>query len=575
MRDRSSGNRPFDPRLLQHARATRWFLVASVVLGVVQSALIVAQAWLLASALSTVFIDAQPFTFFDPEPATPIGTEIALLAAVVVARALVAYLSDLAAARASARAKSELRMAVVAKTLQVGPGQLSGTGAAELAQTASRGIDALDAYFARYLPQLVLAVLVPLLVGAAIWTQDGLAALILALTLPLIPVFMILIGLRTSVLMDRQWHTLSRLSGFFLDLVGGLPTLKVFGRAKAQARQLQEVGDEYRRATMRVLRVSFLSAMALELLSTLSVAIIAVSIGLRLVNGELDLQTGLFVLIAAPEVYFPVRQIGVHYHAAQEGMGAATRLIAWLEEPDETGAEGVRPETGDAGEIVLRDVCAGYGDTAVLEGFDAVLRSGRITALVGPSGGGKSTVLALLLGFVRPTSGTVEVAGSNLLGLDPHWWRSHVSWVPQHPALLAGTVADNVRLGRPDADDAAVEAALAGAGLGRAELPGGAATRIGADGSGLSTGQRRRVALARALVRDTPVLLLDEPTASLDAATEQAVLSTLTSLRDSGRTVVVVAHRPALVRIADDVVEVPLRASIEQRPAVVLPGMPR
>ena len=568
--------RPLDPRLLKRASATRGFLLMAVAVGFGQALLIIAQAWLLADSVNTVF--------FERRPASEITGNLVLLVGVVAVRAVLAYAVETAAFGSSARVKSQLRMAVVAKTLTVGPGTLDRARTAELAQLTGRGIDSLDAYFSRYLPQLVLAVIVPLAVGLTVLTQDVLAAVILAVTLPLIPVFMVLIGLYTSSQVNRQWRTLSVLSGYFLDLVAGLPTLRVFGRAKAQARQLQEVGDRYRSATMRVLRVSFMSALALELLSTLSVAIVAVSIGLRLVDGTMVFATALFVLILAPEAYLPVRQVGVHFHAAAEGLGAADRLLSWLDEPAEEQHGDPAPDAAGA-TIALLDVTAGYPGAQVLDGFSARFRPGEITALVGPSGGGKSTVMHLLLRFLTADSGRLLLEpkdgpadGVDLAAVDPRSWRQQVAWVPQQPALLPGTVADNIRLGRPGATDAEVAVAAAGAGLAEQELPDGLQTAIGEGGSGVSAGQRRRIAVARALLRQSPVVLLDEPTAALDSRTELALLDTLGQLRDDGRTVVVVAHRPALVAVADTVVEVPLLTpapeSHQVEPAP-LPGMPR
>lgn len=554
--------RPFDPRLLRRARATRGFLAAAVLFSIASALLVIAQAWLLASAIDEVF--------FRGLPAAQIADEVLLLIAVVLGRGLLAYMMEVVAFGSAARVKSQLRLAVVERTLAVGPVALSAADTAELAQVAGRGIEALDAYYSRYLPQLVLAVIIPLTVGSAILAQDVLAAVIIGLTLPLIPVFMVLIGLYTGSQVERQWRTLSRLSGFFLDLVAGLPTLQVFGRAKAQARALQEVGDRYRDATLRVLRVSFMSTLALELLATLSVAIIAVSIGLRLVNGTMDFRIALFVLILAPEAYFPVRQVGMHFHAAAEGLGAAERLLGWLEMPGAVGGGAPAPDA--RGQVLeLRGITAGYGEAEVLRGFSARFEPGRVTALVGPSGAGKSTVLSVLLGFLPPRSGRVEVGGRDLSGVDLEQWRRQVSWVPQSPVLLPGSVAENVRLGAEQADDGAIAAAVAAAGLDQADLPQGLATRIAEGGAGISAGQRRRVALARALLRDAPVVLLDEPTAALDPGTERLVLRLIERLRQEGRTVVLVAHRKPLIDIADEVVQVPLLPAPprQERPAVI------
>lgn len=556
--------KPFDPRLLRQAGATRGFLVAAVVAGLLQAVLVIASAYLLSAAVDAVFRQGAGVA--------QITDELVLLAVVALARGLVAAATEASAFGASARVKSQLRTAVVAKALRVGPVRLAGASTGELAALAGRGIDALDAYFARYLPQLVLAVVVPLAVGLTIATQDLLAAVILAVTLPLIPVFMILIGQYTAGAVHRQWGTLSRLSGFFLDLVAGLPTLKIFGRARSQAEQLRDVGDRYRTATMGVLRVSFLSALVLELLATLSVAIVAVSIGLRLVEGGMDFRVALFVLILAPEAYLPVRQVGVHFHAAAEGLGAADRLLTWLDEPEPP--TGIAPAPAARGaSLELVGVTADYGSQPVLHDFSATFAPGRITALVGPSGAGKSTVLQLLLRFLDPSAGTVRVGGTDLADVDRDSWRAEAAWVPQEPALLPGTVGSNVRLAVPGAHDQEVADAMRRAGL--ADLA--EATPVGEGGAGVSQGQRRRIALARALLRQAPVVLLDEPTAALDAATEQVVLATLQALREDGCTVVVVAHRRAVVAVADTVVEVPLLSTgpVGARAGAGLPGVPR
>lgn len=566
--------RPFDPRLLSRARATRSFLVAAILVGFGQGLLIIGQAWFLADAITKIFLGREPLT--------AITNNVGWLVAIVAARAALTYAMEASAFGASARVKSQLRMAVVSKTMAVGPQRLSSSDTAGLAQLTGRGIDALDAYFARYLPQLVLAVIVPLAIGVTILTQDILSAVIIALTLPLIPVFMVLIGLYTQSQVNRQWRTLSQLSGYFLDLIAGLPTLRIFGRAKAQAQQLQEVGDRYRQSTMRVLRVSFLSALALELLATLSVAIIAVSIGLRLVEGNMFLGTALFVLILAPEAYLPVRQVGMHFHAAAEGLGAADRLLTWLDEPVPAAGGGPAPDVRGS-TIVLAGVSAGYDDTEVLAGFSANLEPGRITALVGPSGAGKSTILRLLLHFLAPTQGRISLLTEgdavDQASINPDSWRSQIAWVPQNPVLLPGTVLSNVMLGAPTATAAQAAAALAAAGLTASELPAGYDSMITEGGSGVSVGQRRRIALARALLRDSPVVLLDEPTAALDPITERAVVTAVRSLRDSGAIVVVVAHRQALIDIADTVVAVPLLArAVGDRPRrsdQLLPGVGR
>ncbi|MEV8335349.1 thiol reductant ABC exporter subunit CydD [Streptomyces niveus] len=541
--------KPIDPRLLRYARATRRFLVAVVVLGLVGAGLVVAQAMIIAEVVVGAFEGGLD--------ASGLGTPLLLLGAVAVGRALVAWLTELAAHRASAAVKSELRGRLLERAAELGPGWLSGQRTGSLVALATRGVDALDDYFARYLPQLGLAVVVPVAVLARIVTDDWVSAGVIVLTLPLIPLFMVLIGWATQSQMDRQWQLLSRLSGHFLDVVAGLPTLKVFGRAKAQAESVREITSEYRRATLRTLRIAFLSSFALELLSTLSVALVAVGIGMRLVHGDLDLYTGLVVLILAPEAYLPLRQVGAQYHAAAEGLAAAEEIFAVLE----SGPSGARggADVPDSLRLELEGVTVRHEGRAEpsLDAATLVVEPGETVALVGPSGSGKTTLLNVLLGFTAPTEGRVRVGGTDLSDLDLDRWRERIAWVPQHPYLFAGTIAENVRLARPDADDAAVTRALRDAGAYDfvTALPLGADTPLGEDGTGLSAGQRQRLALARAFLADRPLLLLDEPTAALDGETEATLVPTIRRLA-TGRTVLLVIHRPALLSVADRVVEV-------------------
>ncbi|MGV9918727.1 thiol reductant ABC exporter subunit CydD [Streptomyces cellulosae] len=537
--------KPIDPRLLRYARATRGFLAAVVGLGAVGAGLVVAQAMLIAEIVVGSFQDGLS--------AGELHTPLLLLVAVAAGRGLVGWLTELAAHRASAAVKSELRGRLLDRATALGPGWLDGQRTGSLVTLATRGVDALDGYFSRYLPQLGLAVVVPAAVLARIVTEEWVSAAIIVGTLPLIPVFMMLIGWATQSRMDRQWAMLSRLSGHFLDVVAGLPTLKVFGRAKAQAESIRAITSEYRRATMRTLRIAFISSFALELLATLSVALVAVTIGMRLVHGDLDLYTGLLILILAPEAYLPLRQVGTQYHAAAEGLGAAEEIFTVLETPVPAAGKGAVPQ----GALAFENVTVRYPGRAA----DAVtevsftVTPGETVALVGPSGSGKSTLLSTALGFVRPGAGRVTVGGADLAGLDLAEWRRRVAWVPQRPHLYAGTIAENVRLARPDADDAAVRRALRDAGaLDFVDaLPHGAGTVLGEDGSGLSAGQRQRLALARAFLADRPVLLLDEPTAALDGATEAEVVAAVRRLAE-GRTVLLVVHRPALLAVADRVV---------------------
>ncbi len=553
--------RPLDPRLFRHARATRWFLVASVGIGTTTALLLVGQAFLIGSVVA----DAFQRGLATAELTAP----VAWLLLITLARAALAWLGEAVGHRAAAGATSQLRLAVLQRALSSGAPAPGGLSPAALTTLVTRSAAALDTYFARYLPQLVLAVLIPLIGVVAILTRDPLAAVIVALTIPIIPVFMVLIGRSTQARVDRQWATLGVLSGHFLDVVAGLPTLKVFNRAKAQAGTIAEVGDRYRHSTMAVLRISFLSSLALELLTSLSVAIIAVSIGLRLVDGTMDLATGLAVLVLAPEVYLPLRLVGQHFHAAADGVGAAARMFQVLEsEAPPTGSA-----TVDASRLTVRvrDLRVSYGDRIAVAGASFDIPAGQVTAIVGPSGCGKSTVLSVLLGLVGPPDaqvrGRVEVVDAHgrstaITQLDPAAWRAQVGWVPQAPSLLAGTVADNVRFGRSGFDDGAVGAALALAGLPAEGLPQGTMTPVGDAGGGVSAGQARRIAVARALLADPAILLFDEPTAALDGARAAELGALLGGLARRGRTVVVVTHRDALVQSADHTVALAAPAQV-------------
>jgi ATP-binding cassette, subfamily C, bacterial CydCD len=542
---------PFDPRLLRYARTTRRFVVLAVLIGGLTALLVVAQAWLIA----TVANDA----FFHHGSVSSLRRPLGLLVAAIAGRALLAWATERAAHRASASVKSELRYSAAEHIAALGPAGLDRQDRGRLSVLVTTGIDALDGYFSRYLPQLFLAVIVPVTIIGVVAGADPISAVLIAVTVPLIPVFMGLVGLTTRDRTAARMRSLHRLAGHFLDVVGGLPTLKVFGRAKAQARAVADVTDRYRTTTMATLKLTFLSSLILELLATVSVALVAVAVGLRLLDGDMQFRAALFVLVLAPEAYLPLRALGANFHASADGMRAAEQIFELLETPVSDGAAGRTRRPTDTS-IRIDGLEVTYAGRRIPAVSDAhlVVAPGEVVALTGPSGCGKSTLLDVVLGLRHPGSGKVVLGGVDLGDVDIDAWRAGIGWVPQRPHLFARTVADNVRIGRPDASDAEVAEALEAAGLAVAvrRLPRGAETMLGDGGAGLSAGERQRLALARAFVRDAPLLVLDEPTASLDAETEAEVLDAVRRLTE-GRTALVVAHRPALVALADRVVVLP------------------
>ena len=541
---------PLDPRLLRYARTTRRFVVLSVLIGAMTALLVVAQAWLIA----TVANDA----FFHHGSVSSLRDLLGLLLAAIAGRAVLAWITERAAHRASASAKSELRSSAAEHIAALGPAGLDRQDRGRLGVLVTTGIDALDGYFSRYLPQLFLAVIVPVTIIGVVAGADPISAVLIAVTVPLIPVFMGLVGLTTRDRTAARMRSLQRLAGHFLDVVAGLPTLKVFGRAKAQARAIADVTDRYRSTTMATLKLTFLSSLILELLATVSVALVAVAVGLRLLDGDMQFRAALFVLVLAPEAYLPLRALGANFHASADGMKAAEQIFELLETPvgdaADTGGRTVPPKDTSIRIDGLEVTHAGRRIPA-LSGAHLVVEPGEVVALTGPSGCGKSTLLDVVLGLRSPGSGQVLLGGVDLSDVDIDAWRAGIGWVPQRPHLFARTMADNVRIGHPGASDSAVAHALESAGLAAAvrRLPRGAETVLGDGGAGLSAGERQRLALARAFVRDAPLLVLDEPTASLDPETEAEVLEAVRRLTQ-GRTALVVAHRPALVALADRVV---------------------
>ncbi|WP_309128289.1 thiol reductant ABC exporter subunit CydD [Microbacterium sp.] len=547
--------KPVDPRLLRYAPSARRYLAASALIAMAQTAVTIAFSWLIADGITSV-VEGR-----GSDAATP-----ALLALIVVARGVLLWASEAWGSAAAARAGAQLRAALLAAIGRRGPAWLANRNQAALAVTAGHGLDALDPYFSRYIPQLVLtAVATPVIVGV-IWLSDWPSGLTAALTLPLIPLFLVLIGLATRGVQRRQLQVLQQLAARFTDTVQGLSTLRIFGRERRAAARTRDTADRYRTETMRVLRYSFLSGFALELLSSLAVALIAVAVGFRLLAGDMELGVGLFVLLLAPEAFLPLRQVGVQFHAAAEGVAATEQVFEVLEAEDRCAVGSEEAETSRSAEVgretapvsPARDISGAAGMLQVRElrvrglppvSFDAT--PGTITLIEGPSASGKSSLLAALRG-AAPFSGEARLDDVNVRLLEPADW---LAWAGQRPGLLQGSIAANVALGDQRPDAARVRRALDTACASGLDP----ATVLGVQGGGLSGGQAQRVAVARALyrtgTRGIRVLALDEPSSALDADTEGRLWTSLRATADAGMTVLLVSHRRSAREVADSVVE--------------------
>jgi ATP-binding cassette, subfamily C, bacterial CydD len=538
-----------DPRLLRRARPARVLLGLDVAIGIGMALLVLGQATLFARIVARAVGGAT---------LAELWVEAAILAALFTARGVLAWSFEVTGRRGASRVLSELRLELLERRLRRQPLALDGADGAEIAATAIQGVDSLEAYFARYLPQLVLSCVVPLAVLAWVAPIDLESALIMLLTLPLVPVFMWLIGSATERRTRERWQALRLLSTHFLDVVRGLPTLRAFNRGRVQVGKIAQVSERHRRATMATLRLSFLSGAVLELAATLGVALIAVTIGVRLVNGGIGLEAALTVLVLAPELYLPLRRLGAEYHASADGLAVAEEMLELLDTAPEAPEGGtLAPPSPAAAPVRFDGVSFSYPARPgpVLQGLRLELEPGETLALVGQSGAGKSTMAQLLLTLARPTAGRITVGGVDLAGADQRAWRRQIAWVPQRSTLLRDTLAGNIRLGDRLASDAEMRQAAASAGADAfiRALPDGYETIVGDGGQPLSAGETRRITLARAFLRDAPLVILDEPTADLDPASAELVGEAVERLC-ADRTVLLIAHRPELVRRADRVV---------------------
>ncbi len=559
---------PVDQRLVRESRAARSHLGAAAALGGLEAGLIVAQAVLLATIIARAVVHGAGLS--------ALSSELVALGAVVVARALVRGGFELSGLLGATRVMSELRGRLVEHLIVRAPGQRAPeirTG--DLATAAVQGVEALEAYFAGYLPQLMLASVVPVAVLVVAALNDPIAALILAITIPILILFMILVGKGTQAASSRRLGALSLLSSHFLDVVRGLATLRAYRRERVQEGVLAAVGDRYRHETLATLRIAFLSALVLELCAMLGTAVVAATIGVQLVGGHLSLQAGLLVLLLAPELYNPLRAVGQQFHASADGTAAAERIFAALSEPVAVQVQngGLAAPDPRLNPVALRGVTFEYPGRpgAVLREVSLELAPGSFTALVGPSGSGKSTLSALLMRLIDPTAGAITCGARDLRELDLEAWRARLAWVPQMPTIFAGSVADNILLGASGRAQARLADAVRAAGLEElvAELPQGLGTVIGVGGRRLSAGQRQRVALARAFVRDASQLLLDAPTSHLDASTAAAVGEAIERVA-RGRTTLMIAHHEGLARRADHAVRLQAGAIVTSPAALRL-----
>lgn len=551
----------FDRRLMALARQSRLTIILTIVLGALTGILTVTQSHLLTQAVGQVFLQGKA-------PAD-VSRFLLLLLGTFVLRSLLAWASEISGNASAQKVKTSLRRLLYRKLIDLGPAYLGSERDArtgELVSTAVDGIETLDAYFSQYLPQVVLAAVVPFTFFLFVLPVDLLSALVLLLTAPLIPVFMVLIGSLAKTLTRRQFQTLNRMSAYFLDVLQGLTALKTLGRSKEQAGVIEQVSERFRTTTMGVLRVTFLSALVLEMVSTISTAVVAVEIGLRLLYGRLAFEQAFFVLLLAPEFYLPLRLLGTRFHAGMSGVTAAKRIFEILDRPlpgeDRDPVKEEAGEVQDRGEenlqpgIHFRRVEFAYADgRKALQGVSFDILPGQTVALVGPSGAGKSTIAGLLLRFLPQQSGQIFINGAPLEGLPAADWRRQIAWVPQRPYLFQDTVLENIRLARPEASlHEVIEAArLAHADEFISELPQGYYTPIGERGARLSGGQAQRIALARAFLKNAPLLILDEATSSLDPENESLVQDALERLL-KGRTALVIAHRLSTVARADQII---------------------
>lgn len=555
--------KPFDPRLLKYAHETRTYIIFLVALGIAVTALIAAQTLLIAGAATPVFY--RKADFFDVQPL------IWALLGVFALRAILTYIQNAVGHRSAVKVIAKLRASVLRHGGDLGERWLADGNAAKIVTQTTRGLDDLEAYFVSFLPELFLCVTATPLLLIVMYVLDWVSALAITLCIPLIPIFMVLIGKMTAHFSSERLKAMELLGTQLLDLLSGLTTLKALGREQGPKDRVQMLGRRFAQKTMQTLYIAFLSGAALEFIATLSTAIVAVEIGFRMVAGNVLLFEGLVIIMLTPEVFKPLREVGTQFHASSNGIAAAQEAFRVLEIPlpEHSGTLDV-PDVRDA--IIKFDDVSIYAPgraTVAPAHLSATIQPGTIAVLRGASGAGKSTTVNALLGLITPDEGHILVDGYDVSELSQEQWWSHITWVPQRPAIVPGTVADNMGIEVVAAEDSAqppdptqISPALAracgitGFDAVIASLPDGWATRVGQGGVGLSVGQRQRLALTRALISSAELVILDEPSAHLDAMSEEYVARALTALKADHRTVVVIAHRAAIAAQADVVITV-------------------
>ena len=536
-----------DPRLLRHSHSSRGFLASAALNAVVLTSITIAQAFLLADIIVSAFQQEKSVS--------ELTFKICMVALLFIARASSQFIGEIVSSKMSQRICNELRTGLFGAIFKSNPEIIRQKGAGQISLLATRGIANLEPYFSRFMPQLFISLFVPLVVGITIAGRDLLSGLVVLCTIALIPLFGALIGKFTATAMEKKWKTLGLLSSHLFDLLSGLTTLRVFGRVDKQEKQIELVGDRYRKKTMGVLRISFLSSLVLELIATLSVALLAVQIGIRLIDAHITLFNGLVVLILAPEVYWPLRNIAAYFHAAADGVKAAEEIYEILETPTAVAKSAKIESLNKISEIKWNQLTVEYSNTSAVNIPAGHLLPGKLNVITGPSGIGKSTLFALLMGFKTPSSGEIEVwqgENRNLLGeLDISNWRSEISWVPQAPHFPKGALRETFLKIDPKLSDPQIWELLHPCGISSADLMNGLDTPLGDFVDGVSVGQKRRIALARALLRNSAVFLLDEPTASIDDFNEDELLTLFHKLKNDQKIVVVISHRPRVIEAAD------------------------